>query len=183
MPRMSKAPSEVANEAKEEVRLAYEKWSTKLTEHSMQLAYAVIAANWAAYRPASSIIENHWAAYSLATAILFLALNLIGEWCLSHRLKRQYEYAEANQQRWKDEAERSDGKVVSWPYTSAIDRISSSLRFLKVTMPFAAAILFAYSLAVESGSSHIDVGAGSSNLHSAPSGTIATPPGAPTLTP
>ena len=60
--------------------------------------------------------------------------------------EKQFNYADANTQRWKEEHKNSQGNDNPWPYTNTIQRLGLFLRLLKTFIPVIAAVLFIVSL-------------------------------------
>jgi hypothetical protein len=135
-----------AGEGLKEVGSAFNDWSAILTSHSIQAAYAIIAANWLVHGNAQTVLGNTWSKWSLALVFIFLGLNLLAtRWMIKWHYK-QYMYADADPERWEKGFEKSKTEQTPWPYTKKIQNIGVWLRELKVWAPVAATILFIISL-------------------------------------
>jgi len=135
-----------AGEALKQLQTDYNDWSAMLTSHSLQVAYAVIAANWAVHGNAQNILNNFWSTWSLTFVFIFLVINLVITRLIAYLLLKQYEYAEENGQRWEKEYTASISKQIPWPYTTNMGKISKALRSIKLFFPLIAAIFFIISL-------------------------------------
>src|SRR5687768_2629279 len=60
------------------VRDDYLYWTGKLTDTSLQLSFAVIAANWATFGNIDQILGSWWAKFSLALVISSLGISVVG---------------------------------------------------------------------------------------------------------
>lgn len=122
-------------------------WCEILTLHSVQAAYAIIAANWAVHGRAT--LTNDWSLWSLTVVIAFLAANLGLTSLMIRSHFKQFAYAELNPKQWQQEylqyESRTGGKSY-WPYTRGIEYLGVSLRLLKTFAPLVAAVLFIVSL-------------------------------------
>ena len=135
-----------AGEGLQNVGKAFEDWGATLTNHSIQAAYAIIAANWIVHGDAQTVLGNTWSKLSLVLVFIFLGLNLLAtRWMIKWHYE-QYLYADANPERWKKDFERSKMEQTAWPYTKRIQRLGVWLRRLKVWAPVMAAVLFIVSL-------------------------------------
>lgn len=121
------------SEALKKVCSEYEYWSGKLTETSLQMSYAVVAANWIVFGSLNGILGNIWAKLSLLMVILALATNIIGAWLLSEALRKQVEYGEADEARWRTEHQESLKAACPWPFTSSIEKTGRWMRMVKAT--------------------------------------------------
>jgi hypothetical protein len=126
---------ETPRKALEDVGDYYKHWSGRLTETSMQMCYALIGANWVVFGSVGSILQNSWAKLSLLAVILTLAVNVIGAWGMSEALRRRFEYAEEDNDRWQREFNEAAGKRVTWPFTYGIESGAFWLRQIKGLMP------------------------------------------------
>ena len=132
-----------------ELQGAYNHWTEAFSNHSLQAAYALIAANWAVHGgPGASILNVQWAKWSLAVVFFFLGFNLIVSWCLGRMLDKRCKYAEANTTRWESEykSQLKRTEYDSWPYTSLIEGIGIFQRYIKLFAPLVAAVFFGLSL-------------------------------------
>jgi len=134
-----------AGEAKKELQTAFDDWCSILTSHSIQIAFAIIAANWAVHGSASGILANCWSIWSMAIVLGFLGLNLLATWFMIWLHYKQILYSEEDVERWNKEYDQAKGKRY-WPYTKSIENLGVIFRELKVWAPVLAAILFIISL-------------------------------------
>ena len=138
-----------ANENLEQLGKDFNEWCSILTTHSIQFAYAIIAANWAVHGSANAIISNLWSRLSLIVVFIFLAANLLATRLMIRLHFKQFIYAEDDRDRWKKEYEefvKSKSKRTYWPYTKAIEDLGLALRALKIWAPVMGAIFFMLSL-------------------------------------
>jgi hypothetical protein len=128
--------------ALEAVRSDFNYWSEKLTDTSLQLSFAVIAANWAVFGSVNKVLENDWAKYSLFLVLLSLGISLAGSKWMSELHRVRYEYAESDPARWEREFTASVGRRVAWPFTDDIERLGRILRLCKTWLPLGGGVLF-----------------------------------------
>ena len=130
----------------QEVVDAYNDWSSMLTNRSIEASFAVIVANWAVYGSPSLILAKGFAKWSIIVVMVFLAINLLAAFWMSHLHSARFEYAEQDPNRWQREYEKTKGALDPWPYTKAIENLGRWLRVLKAFAPLIAAGLFVVSL-------------------------------------
>jgi hypothetical protein len=135
-----------AGEALKKLGQDFNDWCSILTTHSIQAAYAIIAANWAVHRTTDAILNNSFAKWSLVIVFVFLGANLIGTRWMIRMHYDQFIYAEKDAERWKKEFEESRGKRCFWPYTKGIEHLGVFMRELKIWAPVIGATLFVLSL-------------------------------------
>lgn len=133
-------------EASKELFDGFNEWCSALSSHSLQAAYAIIAANWAVHGNAHAILTNIFAKLSMATTIAFLGLNLLGSRWMILLYKERCEYANNNKKQWEKEFHEAETAPSSWPYTKSIENIGFALRILKTWAPVIAGLLFILSL-------------------------------------
>ncbi len=137
---------ESAGEGLKQVGKAFDDWCAILTRHSIQAAYAIIAANWIVHGNTQTVLGNTWSKLSLALVFIFLGLNLLAtRWMIKWHYK-QYLYADANPERWEKEFEKSKTRQTAWPYTEKTQNLGVWLRRLKVWAPVIATVFFIVSL-------------------------------------
>jgi hypothetical protein len=135
-------------EALDELQQAFNAWCEMLTNHSLQAAYAIIAANWAVHGK-TAILTNSCSKWSMALILGFLGANLLVDWLISEFSYSEYSSAEDDRMRWKkewEEYEKGDKHNKYWPYTGKTQVLPRIHRFLKCWVPFIAAFLFICSL-------------------------------------
>jgi len=132
-----------AGEALKKLGQDFNDWSSILTSHSVQLAYAIIAANWAIHGSTQSLLDNWLAKLSMAVILFYLGANLLTTRCMVGMHYNQYLYADKNPDRWQKEFEENKR---FWPYTERIEYLGVGMRFFKVWLPIIAAVLLIFSL-------------------------------------
>jgi hypothetical protein len=120
-----------ATEALKSVCGSFDYWTERLTETSLQMAYAVMAGNWLIFGSVNGILSSAWSKLSLLMVLLALATNVVGAWLLSHLLQKQIIYAECNREKWQDEFMRATGQHDPWPFTMWIEKIGQRMREIK----------------------------------------------------
>jgi hypothetical protein len=131
-----------AGDAVKELFEGFNDWSATVSSYGIQMAYAVIAANWAVYGDAQAIIGNIWAKYSIAIVISFLGLNLFCTWLMTSLYDKRCAYADVDKARWSSEFEREKISPSAWPYTKFIEKLGKFMRLLKVWTPIVGGIVF-----------------------------------------
>ncbi len=143
--------SKVATKKKDELKEAFNRWSGRFSEQSLNAAYSVIAANWVVHGTKDSILNNVWATFSIGIVFIFLGGNLAASWYLGKKLRERYIYAAENEDRWQTEC-KSDLQIkdvyTPWPYTNGLEALAKKHRFLGLILILGAAIFFIISLFV-----------------------------------
>jgi hypothetical protein len=106
-------------------------WSGRLTDTSLQMCYALIAANWLVFGSLNGILQSMWAKVSLLMALLALTANVIGAWMLTEDMRKRIDYGEENSQRWAAEFNAAAGTKDPWPFTQRIVDIGIWTRRIK----------------------------------------------------
>jgi len=130
-----------AGEATIALRDSYRTWTRNLTEWSIQLSYALLAANWAVFGTAKAILDSFCSTLSVVLVVLALTVNLIWAKSLSARVKARIEYAEQDHERWSNEFETYKTDK-DWPFTESINSSSDDMRSLRFLLPIAAGAAF-----------------------------------------
>jgi len=130
------------NEALKAVREDFLYWTGRLTETSLQLSYALIAANWAVFGSVEKLLNNLWAKLSIILVVIGLGLSVAGAKWMSELHRERIDYAETNESRWCREYERSRGERLPWPFTRKIEVGAQFLRGAKTWLPLAAGVSF-----------------------------------------
>jgi hypothetical protein len=133
---------ENAGDATKELFEGFNDWSGAVSTYGIQTAYAVIAANWAVYGNAQTILNNPWAKASMAIIIGFLGVNLLCIGLMTWLYGKRCTYANENNKRWQEEYERENRRSSSWPYTTFIERLGDFMRLLKVWAPVIGGVIF-----------------------------------------
>lgn len=137
---------ESPNEALKAVSDDYLYWTGKLTDTSLQLSYAVIAANWAVFGTVDKLLGNFWARLSVGLVISSLLLSLFGAKWMGELHKKQVDHAESDLARWEKEFNTNKGKRVAWPFTRTIEILGRVMREIKVWLPVLAGLAFLIAL-------------------------------------
>ena len=124
-----------ASKAAEEVRTTYNHWRGKVTEGSLSLSLAIIAGNWAVFQQTGALLKNKWAIWSVLSALLTVALSLVGAWWLAWLAQRRCDHIEENSQRWEDEFKANSGLVTPWPFTRLSIWVAEGLHQLRTWLP------------------------------------------------
>ncbi len=136
-----------AGDGIKELNEDYEGWSSMLTSYSLQISYAIIAANWAVHSSTDNLLKNGFAKGSLIIIFIFLGLNLLASAKVTKLLYQRIFFAEENSEKWSKEFEDYEkGDSKHWPFSSEIHNIPDLLRHLKVWMPIVSAGFFIFSL-------------------------------------
>ena len=135
------------SEALKTVRDEYLYWTGKLTDTSLQLSYAVIGANWAAFGSVNGILASLWSKLSVGIVIFALGLNVGGAKWMGESLRKRIDYAESDGSRWKGEFDDNVGKLSHWPFTEGSDSLGRVMREAKTWLPLIAGIFFIVALA------------------------------------
>lgn len=120
----------------------FDAWSRALSDRSVQLAYALVAANWAIFGSRDEIMNSSLAKLSISFALLFLALNLVISRVLVERLRSRFVFAESHPRKWEEEFMNSIGESTPWPSTRAIDRLARTLREVRTWVPLTSGLFF-----------------------------------------
>ncbi len=157
-PQQVQAPAQVAPDSPRDARTGgayadpqdalrflgkrFDSWSLALSDRSLQLSYALVAANWAVFGSQDKILDSTFAKISLGLIVLYLALNLLLTRFIVWLLRRRFAYAEDDHVRWEAEYHEAIGKNDPWPSTKAIDGTSRVLREIRTWVPIGAGIAF-----------------------------------------
>jgi hypothetical protein len=133
-----------AFKALESLEGGYAYWSSKITETSVQLSFALIAANWAVHG-SDALKTELLPRISVACAFLGLMTTLITANCLTKLIDKRQDYAEEDPSRWEAEWQNSQTQKDPWPYTRAIERVGEISRCLRFWFPILGAIFLGFS--------------------------------------
>ena len=142
------------NEALKALREEYQYWTGRLTDTSLQLSYAVIAANWAVFGSVDKILNNRWSQISIGLVVAALLLSVFGAKWMGELHRKQIDRAESNLEIWNSEFKQNAGKRVPWPFTSQIESLGRISREVRVWLPLLAGIAFLIALVSASPSRH-----------------------------
>ena len=139
--------TEEAKRGKERLVENTNRWNTSLETLSVQLAYAIIAANWAVNASSNSILANFFAKYSIGTAVLFLAINVVFLGINTEIMWHRTNKADRDRKWWSSQARlKLLDSNTSFPFESVSGHLSTSLRWLRLLLPAVSGLLFALSL-------------------------------------
>ena len=127
-----------AQDALKSINSSFNAWTQALSERSVQLSYALVAANWAVFSSTDRLLANRWAVASLSIVVAFLVVNVVVTRIISEKLRTRYVYAESDPVRWEEEFKKYRGKPVPWPFTSGIDHWARTLREARTWLPLLA---------------------------------------------
>jgi cytochrome bd-type quinol oxidase subunit 2 len=122
-------------DALEKVGAAFNDWSGSLTTTSLQMCYAVIAADWIIYQKVDAIRKSTYAKSSMTTVMVALLVNVIASYAMSELHKSRYKYAEEDTDRWYNRFIECAGTPDPFPYTKLIERVGFWTRLLKLLLP------------------------------------------------
>lgn len=141
-----KAPGDASTE----LFTTFNVWTGKLSAYGPQIAFALIAANWAIHGTRTEMLANSWAQLSLLVSVTYLALLLPAMLLSIRLLRKQIEYADVDRARWEreaaDNASLPIGKKSHWPYTNEIYKLSIALHHCHVWSAFVSGSFLALSL-------------------------------------
>jgi hypothetical protein len=129
-----------ADEALKKVQETYDYWSGKLNDITMQMAFALIGANWAIFGTVNGILANMWGKLSIVAVLLAMVFNVIAALALSQMNEAQMTYAESDLPRWQREYQASTGKNVAWPFTDRINGTARLMRWIRALLIVASGI-------------------------------------------
>lgn len=124
----------------------YHYWTVRLTDTSLQLSFAIIAANWAVFGSVAGVLTSFWSELSVALVIIGLGLSLAGANSMGELLRKRIDYAESNPSRWEAEFKNTAGKRDPWPLTNAIESVGRGMRAAKAWLPLIAGLSFLIAL-------------------------------------
>lgn len=122
----------------------YDGWSKRLTDTSLQLAFALIAANWAVFGN-EKILSQVLPRLSIACAFLTILTVLITAKLMVSEHDTQHERAEKDSKRWEEEWLASQSSSTPWPYTSKIECIGEISRFFRFWLPILGCVFLGFS--------------------------------------
>ena len=137
---------EHASDATKELHEQFNDWSAAVPKYGLQVALALIAANWAIYGGRAVILSNPLSKWSIAVAVLYLGFNLAGVWWMTRQYDKRKIYADEDVGRWKREYAASVGVTTHWPYTRAIDNFGGLMRYVHTFAPLLSGLLLLVSL-------------------------------------
>jgi hypothetical protein len=121
--------------ALKEVGEAFNAWSANLASTSLQMCYALVAANWLVYGSMKAIISSRWSILSLLSVFVALAVNLATSFVMTELHRCRYKYAEDVPDRWVSEFNKYSGTSDPWPYTATIEAVGLVTRLMKLLLP------------------------------------------------
>ncbi len=131
-----------AQDALKAVRDDYLYWTERLSDTSVKLSYAVLAANWAVFGTVDQIATNFWSRASVLLVVLSLSFSLVGAKLMSEKHLGRINYAESHQTEWQRDFDATAGKRDPYPFTAEIEKLGDALRFARTWLPLAAGVAF-----------------------------------------
>jgi predicted outer membrane lipoprotein len=123
-----------ADEALKKIQETYDYWSGKLNDITMQMALALIGANWAIFVNVNGILAHIWAKLSIIAILLAVVFNVIAALALSEMTEARVTYAESDLPRWDREYKESTGQKVAWPFTDSINDTGRRMRWVRAAL-------------------------------------------------
>src|SRR5664280_261599 len=130
-PSPKSALYESPQDALKKVSSEFGYWTGNLTDTSLQMCYALIAANWLVFGSVNGILHSRWARLSLFIVLLALASSVVTAWVFSESMRKLIDYAESDTDRWEKEFKQAAGKKVPWPFTKRMEIIGIWSRWVK----------------------------------------------------
>jgi hypothetical protein len=130
------------NEALKAVREDYFYWTGKLTDTSLQLSYAMVAANWAVFGSVDKLLNNFWSMLSVSLVIVGLGLSVVTAKWMGELNRARIDYAETDLSRWEAEFRENARKRVPWPFTRSIESLGRAMREARTWLPLIAGVSF-----------------------------------------
>jgi hypothetical protein len=124
-----------SRDALKEVGTAFDYWSGQVSSTSLQMCYALIAANWLIFGSIGKILSYKSAAWSLITVLATIAFNLVSSYALAEWLRCRFGHAESDRKQWEKEYQEEKHKPSVWPYTKNIERASITIRAVRAFLP------------------------------------------------
>lgn len=124
-----------AKDALIQIQTAFDYWSGQVSITSLQMCYALIAANWLIFGSVGKILSYKSAEWSLITVLATIAFNMVSAYILAEWLRCRFGYAESNRTRWETEYRREKDLPSRWPYTENIERASIAIRAVRAFLP------------------------------------------------
>ncbi len=149
-PTMSATRYTSAKDASAELYATFNVWTGKLSAYGPQIAFALVAANWAIHGSRAQMLANTFAKWSLVVAVGYLAFLLPAMYLMIGLLRGRMNYADADRGRWEIEAAEdaalAPGVKTSWPYNKRIDWSGRGLHLAHVLAAFVSGSLLALSV-------------------------------------
>jgi len=123
-------------------------WSAGLGKFALQVAFALMAANWAIHDSKhTGILANAWAKWSMTIGFLYLTILLVLIGLHVLLLRRRHAYADSDRARWQREFDAESSNVgTAWPYTDGIERNGTLMFWLHLLAPLAMGCLLVVSV-------------------------------------
>ncbi len=121
-------------------------WTGLLADRSLAASYAVIAATWAVFGTADSLLNNRWALGAVLVSVLYIGFVLVVNFIFVRLYWKQFLYAKKKPERWLAEHEKSGGPESYWPYTKTIDDLPMPYNWAKLVFPLIAVVLLAVAI-------------------------------------
>lgn len=140
-----------AGDASKELYDDFGAWTASLGKYALQLAFALMAANWALHGSSKNILDNPWATASMFCAVLYLTAFVVLMRLRTEEVRRQYEYAEGNKDLWHQEYLDNLQIDSRWPYTKRCEDLAGLLQWLHFLGPLLCGLLLLISVYVGDG--------------------------------
>lgn len=135
-----------SGKAAKEIYDGFNAWSSLLTTRSIEVSFAIVAANWAVHGSKNDILHNFYSKWSLIIVIIFFGVNLLGTLLMTKLHDDRCHYIDENKIRWDKEYTQAAAEPSPWPYTNGIELLGAFLRVFKGWVPVIAGVLFVISL-------------------------------------
>ena len=171
MPPGAPPPADAANEpaarrfktaadATSELHDHFGNWTAGLGKYGLQIAFALMAANWALHGSNAALLRNPWAKWSMVVAVVYLALLLLSIGYMVRLSWQRREYADADKARWAAEFEANADRPSAWPYSPAMEHAGNAMAVLHVLGPLVSGALLMVSIFVAPPGASAVAGAG-----------------------
>jgi len=135
-----------AADAAAELHEHFGNWTAGLGKYGLQVAFALMAANWALHGANATLLHNPWAKWSMITAVIYLALLLLSMGFMVRESWLRREYADVDKARWAREFRAAADRPSPWPYSAAMERMGNLMAVLHVLGPMLSGALLMISI-------------------------------------
>jgi hypothetical protein len=141
---------ESAADATSELHEHFGAWTAGLGKYGLQVAFALMAANWALHGSNTGLLQNPLAKWSMIIAVAYLGLLLLSMAFMVHQSWLRRQYADADKARWLEEFKAVATQPSAWPYTPSMERTGNVMAALHVLGPLLSGALLLVSIFVGS---------------------------------
>lgn len=99
---------------------AYDYWTGKITDSSLQLCLAIVAGNWAVHQNRAALLQNKFALVSLSLVLTALMVNLVGAFVMARLNRKHFYTSQANRRDWIEQWRAAERTPMEWPFTHQI---------------------------------------------------------------